>query len=244
MAKYILLFSIISLINCRSQSIVEGTYYSKNSGVKIELKNGTYNIRNISNNHLATNYCDTISYGTFKKVNSEFIELNSYNIDQKIYSNQFIDKIYTNNCNDSISIKVNTGFFNDIKNGLEFELEVIDMNNNSDFYKAVDNIIKIPKDKNHIKFQKDSKHNKFGLIVIIDNLSFYDYNRLGVDGTFLGRSCINIPILEKFDNNISDIIINLPKLNECSFTFYFLENEYIRFNKNKLFWMGKEFKRE
>lgn len=220
-------YRLICLLLCWSVNLlaqaqgkdISGEYIHKKYGTKIEIDG--HNFRLIEPHvYPAVWHNDTLAKCTFKWADKHFIEINSKSPVTTALSEMSITESADSSLNDSIAIK-----FNIPHQGMLL-IDVSDNNFKNHRFKYSLN------KQTAIKLPKGIK--KFGFSVGPEEIHPHT-----PDGSFWGVTCF-CPILDfDIEKGTNLIEINLPTINDSFFEQYYVVDEYVRVENNKLYWKGE-----
>lgn len=217
----ILLFNLVSIYSFGQQDL-SGVYFSE-SGTKIEINKNKF-IYTEHYTHLPIWYNDTLAECTIKRIDANFIELNSTSPHQIVYQRLKVLQFSDSTVNDSIKVSFSIPYQ---RNNLEISVftntfKIFDLN-----YSQNRRELMLPKDVKVITF------------TVSPGQYFTPH---GVDGTFFGilyYSSIEYTI----EKGINHIEIKIPAIDDSFFEKYYVKGDYARVTNNSITWKGKVYKK-
>jgi len=243
--RFFIILCVTFFFSCASTRVLEenffGAYWNQEDNTQISiLKGNGFIYENLSNKGDLALYtcCDTISYGSWKKINGNIIELSTpeyLNIPitrmqvqefetKNVNTLEFViesplEEFYRKNPSNRRDVNYKIELFT---NDIQFELAQVNK-----LYKDNRIIIDIP-EKTQVK----------GFVVEIIPTSFFSGQNIG----FRRWSTLDYEIQEQ---EFSKFVIDLPDLSYDYLTYLRLYRDYVLFKKKGvLLWNGKKYKRK
>jgi hypothetical protein len=221
----LLIINIISHFGAFAQEDISGIYQAKYSN-KVKIENDKFyyfcpDYRTIG----GSDRMDTLADCYYKRVNDEFIELNSSRTTEDIiFSMKIAQDSIVNIPADSILVKFKIPY-------QTRDLRIRISSRTSSFfwkefiYSSKNQTIMIPKESTAFDFSIEPKR------LAIREL----------DGQYYGRANFYSLLKYKIEKNINSIEIEIPMMNNSFFETYFVKGEYARIVGDTLTWKGDKF---
>ncbi len=220
---------LVICIYCFSTSLfgqkdISGTYYN-DAGMQIKIEDNKFTYI-ISQSHSPIYHSDTLAECSIKRIDKNFIEINSvpplFSIQRRLQVNQSFE----NGISDSIKVVFLIPY--------DFGELVISIYTDLAFQKLYE--LHYSKNNNTIMLPKTIKSFFYGFEPQLSSIITHS-----VEGAFYGIMRVE-PLLEcAIEKGQNSVEINIPTLDNSFFEKYYVKGEYVRITHNKIEWKGDVF---